>query len=232
MSTPFVSLVAFDDAHTLAGQHRGQPVTAGQTIAAHGLFEDRTDTGIGIFFVLKTAKDGSCDVAPLGARNEYWRSHLAQRASCEAVFLKKHGQELSPTKEVFTRWQILGEPGANVDFAGHDWLGKVGVDEAKKQIIFLRTYVLCDPATALDNGTRQRKRRRRDEPQEALDAGEAADDDYNEDGVVAEEDLEVELDAETRMLKGVDEQSKERGIKPKLSEIGSKGSKGSVTKPA
>ena len=117
-SAPFVSLVAFEDAPTLEGARRGQPVTAGQTIAAHGLFEDGEDTDVGLFFVLKTYRDGGCDVAPLGVRNEYWQSHIPARPSCSAVFLKKHGQELSQTKEVFTKWHILAELGKPVVLDG------------------------------------------------------------------------------------------------------------------
>ena len=135
--------------------------------------------------------------APLGVRNEYWQSHLAARPSCSAVFLKKHGQELSQTREVFTKWRLLAEPGKPVVLDGYDWLGKVGMDEANAQITFLRKYVVNGPA-AIAPGSRQAKRKREPDEAEALDGNGDADEHWNDKG---DEDLNAELDAEMRCSK-------------------------------
>ena len=68
-SMSYVSLVALDDAHQLQGTRRSNPLKAGQTIAAHGLFEDNKPTGVGLFFVLRAHEDAGCELAPIGCQN-------------------------------------------------------------------------------------------------------------------------------------------------------------------
>ena len=213
---PFVSLADVPDAHMLTGDLRGRPMCAGQTVAAHGLFDDGTKTGVGLFFVLRNATDGGCEVAPLGVENDYWRSHLEQRASCTAVFLKKVGQTIPVSKEMFSKWKILAEPGADVDLGeGFPWLGKLGAVAARHKIDFLRTYVVSDAAAAPAKVPNRRDKRKRGDYEEELEGP---------DGPAAGGDDDAQREAEERMLKGIDEKNGGREVKPKLGKTGALGS--------
>ena len=195
-------------------------MTEGQTVAAHGLFDDGSNTGVGLFFVVRHATDAGCEVAPLGVENEYWRSHLELRHSCTAVYLKKVGQAIPASKEVFTKWKILAGPGVDFDLGEEfPWLGKVGVAAAKKQIAFLRAYVVADEAASSHKAPNRRgsraTKRKLDDRTEVLDDG----DDLSGAG-----GDDAHMDAEQRMLKGISGKDAGRTVKPKLSEAGGLGS--------
>ena len=77
-SASFVCVVAQDGAERLTGTAAKQPLLAGQTIIAHGTHEDGTETGAGIFLVLRQVNARMYMLAPLGSSDEYWDSYLSQ----------------------------------------------------------------------------------------------------------------------------------------------------------
>ena len=71
-STPFLSVSKQDGALQLSGDKASRPLAAGQTIGAHGLFDDGSDTDIAVFVVLRvTGKHHVYELAPLGCVDPY-----------------------------------------------------------------------------------------------------------------------------------------------------------------
>ena len=147
-SVPFVSVVKIDGALQLSGEKASQPLKAGQTIAAHGTFEDQSETELGFFVVLKcSGRHHTYDLAPVGSADEYWGEHLKGSPSVVAKVKARPGEkaEKGPNgMELLTRWRIVAEPGMVPDVSVLGALGKHGADEAIKKWHFLSEYIVTD----------------------------------------------------------------------------------------
>ena len=142
---PFVSLAKHADTLQLSGEKAANPLTAGQTICAHGLFDDGSETDLGVFVVLRCSGKHHCyDLAPLGCRDEYWAEHLKKAPSVSVKLVSRHGEKAVDGIEQLTRWRILSEPGAPPEAAEISMLGKSGADDAIRKWHFLADYVVSD----------------------------------------------------------------------------------------
>ena len=144
-SSPFVSVVKVDGALQLGGDKSAQPLKAGQTIAAHGTFEDQTETDLGYFVVLRCSeKHHSYDLAPVGCVDPYWSEHLKGSPSVVAKVKARTGEKADSSIELLTRWRIVAEPGMVPASSALEPLGKHGAEEAIKKWHFLSEYIVSD----------------------------------------------------------------------------------------
>ena len=147
-SSPFVCVAKVEGALQLSGEKSSQPLKSGQTIAAHGTFDDLTETGLGVFVVLKcSSRHHTYDLAPVGCVDPYWSEHLKGKPSVTAKVKARAGEKVDSGPngvELLTRWKIVAEPGDEPTVADLEALGKVGAEEAIKKWHFLAEYVVSD----------------------------------------------------------------------------------------
>ena len=150
-SMPFVSLAKYDGSLVLSGDKAARPLVAGQTIVAHGLFDDGTETGPAVFVVLRlSGKHHTYDFAPLGCTDRYWSKHLGDSPSISAKLLSRHDEKVSKDVDQITRWQVLAEPGEQPLTSALTLLGKAGAEKALKKWAFLADYVRSDKQAGND----------------------------------------------------------------------------------
>ena len=137
-STPLVSVAKLAGALQLSGDRASRPFLPGQTIAAHGTFDDRSETKLGFFVVLRESGKHHCyELAPLGCLDPYWAEHLARTPSVRAKVMARHGEKMSDNTELITRWRVVAEPGDEPPTTSLEVLGKKGLEEAKTKWLFL-----------------------------------------------------------------------------------------------
>ena len=133
-STPLVSVAKVDGALQLSGVKAANPFKAGHTIAAHGRFDDGSETELGYFVVLRCSGKHHCyELAPLGCMDAYWAEHLRERPSVKAKVMARPGEKGESTSELLTRWRVIAEPGTEPSPASLDVLGKKGAEDAIKK---------------------------------------------------------------------------------------------------
>ena len=107
----FSRLFAQDGAVRLPGAQAKHPIKAGQTIIAHGMHEDGTETGAGIFLVLRQVSSRQYVLAPLGSADEYWDSYFSQLPTVKAVLQRNSSDTVPAETELLARWRIVSEVG-------------------------------------------------------------------------------------------------------------------------
>ena len=129
----------------LVGDKASKPLKAGQTIAAHGTFDDGSETELGFFVVLRSGgKPHWYELAPLGVVDPYWADHLKGRPSVNAKVMSKPGEKVDGNSELLRRWRILAEPGVEPSLASFEVLGKDAAEDTVKKWLFLSEYVVAD----------------------------------------------------------------------------------------
>ena len=79
------------------GDKATYPLAAGQTIVAHGVFDDYTETDSAIFVVLRSSgKHHAYDFAPLGCVDPFWSDHLKRNPSCTGKVMTRWGEKVPP----------------------------------------------------------------------------------------------------------------------------------------
>ena len=153
-STAFVSVAKLGGAIQLDGENASNPLRAGQTIAAHGMFEDGSETDIGFFVVLKaSSKHHTYDLAPLGCRDPYWGGHLAGKPSVSAKIMARANEKVGSTAELISRWRVVAEPKELPSPTSLEPLGKRGAEDAAKKWSFLSDYVVTEAEAGNESPT-------------------------------------------------------------------------------
>ena len=150
-----VALYKQADVVTVSGPAAADPWKPGQVIQFNGLFDDRTDTGPVLVLVLKRmgTTDKTYAAKGIGCENAYFRSYLDNETEIvlkvmqKASETKKRGKEHDDTTLV-CRWRIVAEPTDPPDLSGYKFLNKKGIENAVKNVGFLREYCCSD----LDTG--------------------------------------------------------------------------------
>ena len=144
-STAFVSVAKIAGALQLDGERAANPLKAGQTIAAHGTFEDASETDIGFFVVLRaSSKSHTYDLAPLGCRDPYWSGHLRDKPSVSAKIMTRPSEKVGTTTELISRWRVVAEAKEMPPPSAWEPLGKRGAEDAAKKWSFLSDYVVTE----------------------------------------------------------------------------------------
>ena len=148
---PFVSIVQYEGALKLIGDNARNPLTPGQTVIAHGLFTDGTETGAGAFVVLRASgKPHHYEFAPLGCVDRFWQKHLSTSPSVHVKLVTKEGEKVLKEVDQITRWQIVSEPGRPPTNADLTVLGKLGAEKALRTWSFLADYIIKDQQACND----------------------------------------------------------------------------------
>ena len=143
---PFVSIAKMEGALSLSGEKANHPLIAGQTIAAHGLFDDGSETGLAVFVVLRSGSGHHAyELAPLGCTDRHWGKHIGDAPSIRAKLMTRPDEKVSKDVDQITRWKVLAEPGVAPLGAELSMLGKGGADEALRKWVFLSDYVVSEP---------------------------------------------------------------------------------------
>ena len=150
-SAPFVSVAKHPDALQLDGDRAANPLKAGQTIIAHGMFEDQSETAAGYFVVLRSsAKHHTYELAPIGCLDSYWGEHLKGKPSVVAKVMARSGEKVGGTTELLTRWRVVSGPNDKPPPESLEGLGKRGADDAVKKWCFLADYVVTEAQAGND----------------------------------------------------------------------------------
>ena len=107
----FSCLFEHDVAVRLTGASAKQPITPGQMIIAHGMHEDGTETGPGIFLVLRHVSPSQYVLAPMGSADGYWESYLTQLPTVKARLQRSSSERVPIGLELLGRWRIVSEDG-------------------------------------------------------------------------------------------------------------------------
>ena len=110
-STQFVSAADLSSAWQLTGAKLAAPLNPGETIIGHGTFDDGSETGPGVFLVLKTLPNQIYSMAPLGCDDPYWGDHLKKRRKTDVKVMKNEKEKVPATMELLRRWRVIGRPG-------------------------------------------------------------------------------------------------------------------------
>ena len=105
----FSSLFEHEVAVRLTGASAKSPIKAGQMIIAHGMHEDGTETGAGIFLVLRHVSPGQYLLAPMGSADGYWESHLSQLPMVKARLQRSSSEKVPTGMELLGRWRVVSE---------------------------------------------------------------------------------------------------------------------------
>ena len=140
----FVSLVAHDEAVRLTGVKAQKPLAAGQMVIAHGTYEDGSETGAGIFLILRQVGAREYVMAPLGSADPYWEAFLAETPTVKAVLLRDASDAIPSDKELFRRWRIVSEAGEAPKKKDYVGFPKPFVDGLSKKWKFLNELVVSE----------------------------------------------------------------------------------------
>ena len=143
-SASFVCVAAQDGAERLAGAAAKQPLLAGQTIIAHGTHEDGTETGAGIFLVLRQVNARMYMLAPLGTSDEYWDSYLSQMPTVKAVIRRNASDTMPVATELLRRWRIVTEAGEVPKSKDYRGFKKPILDRLSEKWYFLNELVVSE----------------------------------------------------------------------------------------
>ena len=140
----YACLVAQDGAAKVTGALVKQPLKAGQTIIAHGTHEDDSETGAGIFLVLRQMSAREYMLAPLGSADEYWESYLSQMPTVKAVLWRDASETIQAEKELIRRWRIVSEVGEAPQNKDYRDFGKSVVEGLSRRWHFLNELVVSE----------------------------------------------------------------------------------------
>ena len=140
----YVCLVAQDGATRLTGALAKQPLKAGQTIVAHGTHEDGSETGSGIFLVLRQVSARKYVLAPLGSADEYWDSYLSQMPTVKAILWRDASETMPADTELLGRWRIVSEVGEVPKKRDYGDFEKPIVEGLSKKWHFLNELVVSE----------------------------------------------------------------------------------------
>ena len=87
-AVPYVSVIEHPSAYQLGGDRARNPLTPGQMIIAHGLFDDGSATDETVFLVLRGLGNYTYVLAPLGSLDPYWGDHLAKHPQVKAKVMR------------------------------------------------------------------------------------------------------------------------------------------------
>ena len=144
VNSPYVSLIPHAEAEQLKGDKARAPLKAGQMIIAHGTFEDGTETGAGIFLILRQCSAKEYKMAPFGSVDPYWEGYLAGSAHVTVMLMRQTGDAIPADKELLRRWRIVSEAGEapkKNDYAGFP---KTILDGMSKKWKFLNELVVSE----------------------------------------------------------------------------------------
>ena len=140
----FSCLVPQPEAVQLKGAGAKSPLFAGQTIVAHGMYDDASETGPGIFLVLRQVGSTEYVMAPLGSTDSHWESHLKSATTVKALLWKDVKDPIPNDRELLRRWQVVaaaGDEPKKLDFMA---FGKATADHVVKKWRFLSELVVSD----------------------------------------------------------------------------------------
>ena len=140
----FSCLVAQDGAVQLRGILAKEPLKAGQTIVAHGTHEDGTETGAGVFLVLRQVNARQYVLAPLGSADEYWESYLSRLPTVKAVLWRNASDTMPAGTELLVRWRIVTEAGEVPKSKDYGGFNKPILDRLSKKWHFLNELVVSE----------------------------------------------------------------------------------------
>ena len=142
----FSCLFEHDVAVRLSGAAGKQPITPGQMIIAHGMHEDGTETGAGIFLVLRLVSPSQYVLAPMGSADEYWDSYLTQLPTVKARLQRSSSERVPTGMELLGRWRIMSEEGEVPRKKDYGGFGKPLLENLSKKWHSLKDLVVKEPA--------------------------------------------------------------------------------------
>ena len=152
MSTSaFVSAIAgCSGAYTVGLDRAKAPWQIGDTVLAHGVFGDGTETDLGAFLVVRKGYKGWWTMSPLGTVDDYWKDHLQKNLQVEAKVLWSETSKPEENCESFRRWRVVAGFGEEPPQTELNFLGKTGFAEALKTWRFVTENVMSEVPQAKD----------------------------------------------------------------------------------
>ena len=89
-------------------------------IIAHGTYEDGSETGPGVFLILRQTGAKEYVMSPLGSSDEYWEAYLSTAPTVKAL-LWRDQRYIPSDKELLRRWSVVsgvGEAPKKSDYVG------------------------------------------------------------------------------------------------------------------
>ena len=142
----FSCLFERDVAVRLTGASAKLPIKAGQMIIAHGMHEDGTETGAGIFLVLRHVTPSQYLLAPMGSADAYWESHLTQLPTVKARLQRSSGETVPTGMELLGRWRVVSEEGEVPRKKDYGGFSKPMIEGLAKKWHSLKELVAKEPA--------------------------------------------------------------------------------------
>ena len=118
---PFACLVPQEGSEQLKGAQALKPLTAGQMIIAHGTYEDGSETGPGVFLILRQTGAKEYVLSPLGSSDEYWEAYLSTAPTVKAQLWRNAKDAIPSDIELLRRWRVVsgaGEVPKKSDYVG------------------------------------------------------------------------------------------------------------------
>ena len=151
-SPPFACLVPQADTEQLKGAQALKPLAAGQMIIAHGTYEDGSETGPGVFLILRQTGAKEYVMSPLGSSDKFWEAYLCTAPTVKAILWRSAKDAIPSDKELLRRWRIVsgaGEVPKKKDYVG---FSKAIVEGLIRKWEFLNELVVSEkPAPEAGN---------------------------------------------------------------------------------
>ena len=144
MSASYVSLMAQEGVERLTGARARHPLLAGQTIVAYGTHEDGSDTGAGIFLVLRQVSAKEYLMAPLGSADHYWQSYLAGMPTVKAMVRRTSHDAMEEGKELPVKWRVVSDVGEVPNSKDYGEFRKSLVKDLAKKWHFMNELVVSE----------------------------------------------------------------------------------------
>ena len=144
MSAPFVCLTEQFDATRLTGTAAQYLLKAGQMLHGRGAFEDGSETGGGIFLVLRSLGYHSYLMAPFGSADPYWADHLSRSTYVKVQLMRSAGEKVPSDTELLRRWRVMSEHGEEPKKADYEGFPRAILNELKAKWQFLNELVVSD----------------------------------------------------------------------------------------
>ena len=147
-TTQYVACAEMDSSFQLSGDRALNPLVPGQTIIAHGTFDDGQETGPAGFVVLrnvgKHAGMQTYLLAPIGCTDPYWGDHLSKTPQVRACVMRSLKDPVPTGAELLRRWRVVADAGKEPNRDDFSSFGKTVADAVKKKWGFLNELVVAD----------------------------------------------------------------------------------------
>ena len=135
-SSAFACLVPQAEAVQLKGAGAKQPLVAGQTIVAHGTYDDSSETGPGVFLVLRQTGDIEYLLSPLGTTDAHWESWLQKSSTVKALLWRDARDAIPTEKEHLRRWRVVTAAGEEPNKIGLCGFWKDHCRQRRQEVAF------------------------------------------------------------------------------------------------